>query len=90
MSQPTVIAILTFLAAVATLASNSLPISTGVQGILTFAVLVINAAISSFFTATAVKAHQARIAAARAAASQAARITPVVRRSATGRTAPKR
>jgi hypothetical protein len=68
MSQPTVVAILTFLAAVATLAANSLPVSTGVQGILAFAVLVINAAISSFFTATAVKARQARIAAARSQA----------------------
>jgi|WetSurMetagenome_2_1015567.scaffolds.fasta_scaffold07218_7 hypothetical protein len=65
MSKETVATILTFCAAVATLASNTLPVSDTGKAVLTFAVLVINAALSAFFGAITVKARQARIEAAR-------------------------
>lgn len=88
MSQPTAVAILTFLAAVATLTSNTLPVSDGAKAGLTFTVLVINAALSAFFGAVTVKARQQRIEAARLAAQQGAKPAPVVGCGAAGRTAP--
>lgn len=73
MSKETVTTILTFCAAVATLASNTLPVSDGAKAALAFAVLVINAALTAFFGAVTVKARQARIEAARIAAQAMAR-----------------
>jgi hypothetical protein len=68
MSKETVATILTFCAAVATLAANTLPVSDTGKAVLTFAVLVINAALSTFFGAVTIKARQARIEAQRRAA----------------------
>jgi len=76
MSQPTVVAILTFLAAVATLASNTLPVTPEAKAVLTFAVLVIDAALSALFGAVSVKARQQRIETARTEARAMAKKLP--------------
>jgi hypothetical protein len=88
MSQETVATILMFCAAVATLASSTLPVSDGAKAGLTFTVLVINAALSAFFGAVTVKARQQRIEADRLAAQQGAKPAPVVGCGAAGRAAP--
>jgi hypothetical protein len=88
MSKETVATILTFCAAVATLASNTLPVSDTGKAVLTFAVLVINAALTAFFGAVTVKARQARIATARAATPQAIKTAPVIGCGEAGRAAP--